>query len=353
MSLLADILTRVKQPRVSRDIPPNLKKIVQSASGRGTDRKKYLILGCVFIIGLAIIKMGKIYLANEESSIAPAGMVNTAPAQRDITPAVHPTASEQTGNGANKAVPDDDPRERAAEKANPVTSKATPAPKQTTADNKATEEEATSPAGDNIARKSRDSSVYADKVDPRKKATLLYRAREYESKGNYTRALATYRKYLHYDPENVSVLNNMAYLYLQLGMPDQSAEYARRAIGVQNDYVPALINLGIALAGNGKTEDAARALEKAVNIEPENEEAVLNLAILHERMEDYDSALRYYERAMGLGSIQAMIGEARVMEKTGETSKALSLYKELSRKDLDPDTAARVRHRLWILQNRG
>jgi Tfp pilus assembly protein PilF len=299
--------------------------------------------------------MGKIYLANEESSIAPAGMVNTAPAQRDITPAVHPAASEQTGNGENKAVPDDDPRERAAEKANPVTAKATSAPKQTTADNKAAEAEATltAGAGDNIARKSRDSSVYADKVNPRKKATLLYRARGYESKGSYTRALATYRKYLHYDPENVSVLNNIAYLYLQLGMPDQSAGYARKAIEVRNDYVPALINLGIALARSGEVKEAAESLSKAVDIEPANEEAILNLAVLHERMGNYDSALRYYKQAAGLGSLQAMTGEARVMEKTGKAAEALSLYKKLSSKDLDPETAAKIRQRLWILQNRG
>ena len=40
MSLLADLLSKIKQPQTKRDVPPNLINIVQGSARKSADRRR-------------------------------------------------------------------------------------------------------------------------------------------------------------------------------------------------------------------------------------------------------------------------------------------------------------------------
>ncbi|PVX26852.1 MAG: CTP synthase, partial [Candidatus Bathyarchaeum sp.] len=92
-------------------------------------------------------------------------------------------------------------------------------------------------------------------------ASLLYRARAFEMKKDYRQALENYKAVLARDKENFTVMNNIAYILLQLGNAEESLKYAGNALAIKNTYVPALVNLGIAQAKSDQ-RDAAEMIDE-------------------------------------------------------------------------------------------
>ena len=50
MSLLADLLSRIKEPQAKREIPPNLKNIVQSSSNKSSAKRKIVVLSIILVV---------------------------------------------------------------------------------------------------------------------------------------------------------------------------------------------------------------------------------------------------------------------------------------------------------------
>lgn len=190
----------------------------------------------------------------------------------------------------------------------------------------------------------------AERNDTSRIDAYLYSARTYEIHNDYSNALANYKKALDIDKNNITILNNIAYIYLQLGIMEDSVKYAQMALNLNGDYVPALINMGIAQAGSGNDREAEDSLKRAVALDPDNQAAFFNLALLHEQRENYNEAFHYYLQLAKLGNAGGALGQARIYEKQNKTEEALQQYKNVYALDsADADTKIRARQRIQAL----
>ncbi|HEY5657886.1 MAG TPA: tetratricopeptide repeat protein, partial [Myxococcota bacterium] len=78
---------------------------------------------------------------------------------------------------------------------------------------------------------------------------------------------------------------NLGTLYARLGRPREAESYYRRAIGVDELFSPAKINLAILLSGEGRNPEAEQLLREVVEAAPEHHEAAYLLGLLLVEME--------------------------------------------------------------------
>jgi tetratricopeptide (TPR) repeat protein len=351
MSLLADLLSKIKQPQPKREVPPNLQSIVQSSAAKSASRRKtFIILGIVIFIVLAGIIA--VYVINSITETSDNGVTQQPLiAQSEETPDIQ--------DGSVKAVKRTDEEQSRQEKktvpASPVkiNKKKLMAKKQKPA----------IPAADNaIAAFSINANADAPamaveeikEIDIAARDALLYKAREFEMKQDYSSALGTYKEVLEIDRDNVMVLNSIAYIYLKLGLLQESIEYALMAEERDVNYTPALINLGIAYAKSGNAAAAEYYLDRAFKLEPDNKGAIFNLALLNERKQNYSSAAGYFTKLLKLGDTAGTLGLARVYERQGRNTEAIMLYKDSALlESLDKKQRIKIRQRIMVLQNEG
>jgi tetratricopeptide (TPR) repeat protein len=188
--------------------------------------------------------------------------------------------------------------------------------------------------------------------DTSKRDSHLYSAREFETQKNYSKALSSYKKALEADNENFNILNNIAFLYLQLKLDEDAIIYSQMALNINENYTPALINQGIALARTGNVPEAAELFERAASLEPENQSVFFNLAVMNEKLGNYDEASDYYSHLVKLGSAKGSLGLARIYEKQDMKEEALQLYKHIYALDsVDSSTKFAAKQRIYILLN--
>lgn len=353
MSLLADLLARIKQPDSKREVSPNLRNIVEAASRRSGIRRKILLLTCLFaaavVTGIALTYVGRSLLETESAITMPEGTVaaNTdiRTEQRDDISGTKnmqqiADATEKVPIKPANAMPDAE-KKTAPE---PVASGSARAPSQEKAGHKAPDV-----TGGGSSLKAGLKTV-PDKETDRKSAAFLYAARKYERDNDYLHALSNYRKALELDADNFRVMNNIAFIYLKLDLPDEAMAYARKALERNGDYVPALMNMAIAYARSGKYDDAERSFNDAADLDPDNQTLLLNRALLHERQENFSKAFDLYSRLGRLGDGDGLLGQARIYEKQGQTQKAIMRYRDISMSEtVDDAFRIRAQERLIVL----
>lgn len=99
------------------------------------------------------------------------------------------------------------------------------------------------------------------------------------------------------DAQNVSVLNNLAYLLGELGNYPSASQYLQTAIQVAPDCSECFNNLGTILQRQGKTKEAVEQYTKAAALDPNHPDPRLNLAVLYEESGDWAAALDWYKQA--------------------------------------------------------
>ncbi len=147
------------------------------------------------------------------------------------------------------------------------------------------------------------------------KRGLLYRANTFELNGNYEEAIEYYERALKIDPSDYRVMNQIAYLYIKLGIPDRAIEYIERLKKFRSDYVPSMINLSVALMMKAEHAEAERVLLDVIRVEPFNKTALFNLAILYENKGRLEEAEGYYRRLLSTGDSRGRVGLKRIKSK--------------------------------------
>lgn len=339
MSLLADLLLKVKhhqQPR--KDIPPGLKNIILDSNKKEALKRRIILLSILFaltiISGLMAIYLMQSYFAGPPpSQTGQVAQVTKEVGGRQLIVDSQKkrlkTVKTRESKGKEKVGEDISEEQRIKEEAQPV------------------QEEKTQQAEVSAA------GVEKPKVDTSEKDAYLYMARNYELKKDYSNALSSYKKALNIEPKNYRIMNNIAYIFLQLNSFEEAMDYLQMAINVENDYVPALINMGIVHARLGRPSDAEGYLSRAVILEPYNKHALFNIAFFYEGQGNYDRAQDYYLRLQRTVDINGYLGLARIKEKLGRTDDAIKIYRDASRiEDLDPETRKLINERIRILEPR-
>ena len=168
-------------------------------------------------------------------------------------------------------------------------------------------------------------------IDTAARDSLLYAARSAEQLSDWKTALANYRKAEGIDPGNYKIMSNLAAVYNNLGMFDEGASEAERALSRKPDYVPALINAAIGYSNKGNLRKAVRLFTSASAIDPSNRSVILNLGILHERSGNLDEAQATYRQLANAGDPMALEGMGRIYERKGNKSEAARAYRQILR----------------------
>lgn len=158
------------------------------------------------------------------------------------------------------------------------------------------------------------STTYAPNVvnNEKLRTELLYRANTYERDGQYHEAVRFYEEVLKIQSDDYRIMNQIAYLYIKLGIPGRAIEYAEKAIMIKPDYIPAMINLAVALMLKGEAVHAEKLLLRVLDLEPLNKTAIYNMAILYENTKRFGMAEEYYKKLFSLGEIKGKEGLERI-----------------------------------------
>jgi len=350
VSLLADLLSKVKHQDQQSTVPPNLAHIVQKSSQKKKTERKFLIL-LVVVLFFVIVGFGAVYffeshLASPSKNIAVRqdltlrDKVSPAPPSQPAAPEA--VVSRQAPQAAPPASqPEVKPEPKIVPKAEiKVSSSEDQKPKIATTSRPQT------------ARPSTRSSELGERLKA-ERDTLIYSARSYEQNKNYSLAITDYKKALEKDPRNYLIMNSLASALIKTGTFEESIRYSKDALNYQKNYVPALINLGIAHVQNGNMTEGETCLTRARTIEPTNKAVLLNLALLYERLPNYQESLIHFQKLSEMKDIRGYLGMARVLEKQGKRAEAERLYRNiLTMDDADPQTRQFANERLLAISNR-
>ena len=321
MSLLADLLSKVKHEEQKVDIPPNLIQVVLS-SRKGATRKRVVLLG---IASLVMVLAGFATLHFLEGYSA-----KTRLAGVEQQPAVKPSAPPAPARVAETVSPPEETRSTSTggqeeqKSARPNrTGEPIPGKRQEQAPAQASIKRSATGSSGSAVPKERDVTGRAERD------AAIYEAKTYESAGDYHHAILSYKKALEYDPSNYLLTNNLSSLLIRLGRFGESADYARRTLAVKKEYGPALINLGIALIETGRPSEGLDFLLKAASFEPGSEEILLNLGLAYERLGNSEKALTYFSRLADQKNVQGYLGMGRIYEKTGRSRDAEQVYRTI------------------------
>ena len=358
MSLLADLLAKIKQPQSTREVPPNLQNIVYGSAGQSGKKKKIILLSLVFVAsitaGLFLVNYVK-PLLDSDSAISIPDTEPPAIVEEQQIEIENDKTAEPAITAEHKGI---ESPEKTASKPEDVISAPSPS-KEVSAKIEPSDKATVQPSPPAPVKKKTQKKIIPKKVrskSPNKKIiaakrdALLYRARKHEMNNNYADALNSYKKALDLDRKNIAILNNIAYMYLQLNLFEDAAAFSSKALEINRDHVPSLINLAIAQARSGNYTDAYSNLDRANKLEPASKSVILNLAILNERQGNDSVALEYYSRLSNLGNSEGLLGKARIYDKTGKTGEAIILYRQILSSSMPDDSVkTEIRQRIRIL----
>lgn len=315
MSLLSDLLLRVKSEQKTKDVPPGLKNMVAQSNKKWIMKRRILSVFAIFtlviVLGLVIVYITETYFsrippAQSTETVQP--LTSTLSRKADVVPL------QMAGVEGREQHPGIEGRKSIERAEEPVSSVA---------------EEPVSSVS--VQDKDKFSTQYSEldsefhiKFQPKFKNTrsdswgkdaYLYLASDYELKKDYSNALSNYKKVLAIDPEDYRVMNKIGAMLTELKLFEEALSYLLDAINIKNDYVPALINTGIAYAGLTELSNAEIYLSTAVALEPYNKFAVFNIALLYEEMGNYGKAQKYYSTLKVMGEVQGNAGLARIKER--------------------------------------
>jgi tetratricopeptide (TPR) repeat protein len=192
-----------------------------------------------------------------------------------------------------------------------------------------------------------------DDTSKNEKDVALYTARTYEQNNNYGQAIMHYRKALEKDPGNYLIMNNLANVLIKTGSFKESIQYSMDALTVQKNYVPSLVNLGVANIQLGNMAEGEMYLLKARSIEPSNKTMLFNLGLLYENTSNYRESLAVFQRLADMKDTGGHLGVARILEKQGNRVEAEKKYKEILPMDnIDPAVRQLANERLQTIGNR-
>jgi Tfp pilus assembly protein PilF len=377
LSLLADLLSKIKHKEQQSAIPPNLAQIVQHGSGKQKEETRIKVILLVALL-LVVCGFGTIYLTNKYlKSVSPALVNNRVQNPENIQAVEAPVAEEKASPAkattvvqltrASQPVKVGPVKEMKEEKTalNPSPALKEIPKREDKKPFPPTDAARNRQPGDNTAtttvatikdtpqsEKSRKISDL-DETSKNEKDVALYTARTYEQNNNYGQAITHYKKALEKDTRNYLIMNNLANVLIKTGSYKKSIQYSMDALTVQKNYVPSLVNLGVANIQIGNMAEGEMYLLKAKSIEPSNKMMLFNLGLLYENTSNYRESLAVFQRLADMKDTGGYLGLARIFEKQGNRVEAEKKYREiLSMDNIDPAVRQLASERLQVIGTR-
>lgn len=355
MSKLLTMLSKLNRAPASGVVPPDIHVSVTRDLEAGRSRRRYILCGVVCICAVLLGVGVRLYFEKGfRRQPEPRPPQVAAVVQQMPMSSPHETAS---------ALQPDRPQGGtvAADKDQSVT---TPARKTTPSQNrrgsvreKRISEKSAPPAAPEAIHTAKDTTVQGvtpqlTVIDKEARDAWVITARSAEKRKAYAEALRMYRKALVYDQENHSIMNNAAGMHIRLGEHAAALALCDRALQLAKDYIPALINQGIARSALGNTSGAEDSFTRALELDPANRGARYNLALFDEKNGRLDASVQQFKRLAAGGEVSGLIGLARVYEKQSRMDEAMKVYADVAAMhDIPAEARNTAIVRLRLLRN--
>jgi tetratricopeptide (TPR) repeat protein len=113
-------------------------------------------------------------------------------------------------------------------------------------------------------------------------------------------SIVGYEMLIRDDPARVSLHNDVALLYRELGRHDQEIVHFEASLKLGPDSAAARFNLGAALADAGRLDEAAERYRAALQIAPDHAQAHTGLGLVMLARGQFEEATTHYREALGL-----------------------------------------------------
>lgn len=134
-------------------------------------------------------------------------------------------------------------------------------------------------------------------ISPASDAHAAYLLAQYYLRVNQPeRALEAYERALELDPQAAPLMVDLAALYVRQGKVRQALELAERAVQADPDHEEAYVLLGRLYAGTGQNHKAIDAYRRVLELNPSNEDAYLLLGTLYAQEGRFTEALQVLDR---------------------------------------------------------
>lgn len=119
-----------------------------------------------------------------------------------------------------------------------------------------------------------------------------------EARGDYEEAASRYRQVLTIEPDNVIVLNNLAYMLTkQLDRSAEALTHSSKAVTLQPEIPELLDTHAVVLLGNGKTREASEVIQRALKLRPDDASFLMTLCRVELAGGNRDAARQALEAA--------------------------------------------------------
>jgi Tfp pilus assembly protein PilF len=145
--------------------------------------------------------------------------------------------------------------------------------------------------------------------------------------------LAGYEAMLRADPNNATLHDDAALLYVEAGNLERAAAHFAESARLRPDSAPAVYNLGLILLRQGKRDDARKDFQRAAALDPGYANAYRSLAVLLQSEGKLAEASGFYQQTLQLDPNDAIAHHdfAVLLQVQGKLDGALSHYREAVR----------------------
>jgi Tfp pilus assembly protein PilF len=151
----------------------------------------------------------------------------------------------------------------------------------------------------------------------------LEAGREFLLQGNYNEAISELSTAVSLDPKLTEAHNLLGVAYDKKGFNDRARESFERAVKMEED-ADTLNNLGFSLYQNGNYRAAVDRLKRAAKLAPQDERILNNLGLAYCRLGKIDEAYKAFSRAMG--PLTGNLNTAKMLERFGREDDAIRYY---------------------------
>ncbi|MCX8123758.1 MAG: tetratricopeptide repeat protein [Spirochaetes bacterium] len=139
--------------------------------------------------------------------------------------------------------------------------------------------------------------VESDAPDSDKAIALTYIGMIYDDKGDYIKAIETFKRALKYKPNDSTILKNLALAYRHRKDYPNALATIQKAIDNDDSNPDLLILKGNIFYDMGKFPEAVKSYTKALDIAPNNPQALYNTGLTFLKTGDELSAVEYFKKA--------------------------------------------------------
>ncbi len=346
MSLVSDMLSKVSLPQPTRETPPGLRSDMNQAKKKKVDKKYKLALVASIVFAFMVIigaMIFRIYVVKSGEHI-PADLhkLKTAHKARQAKKGSSESLSEKIEYALLAAEKEKESLDssKGPEKKKVFTKTPPPALVAAAAvEGEGTGEDAApgninplgivKTSGKAVGLNDKTESPDTAEADAEAPAVIeeampvlgskqtyhhLYKAIRSEKSNEYVNAIAIYDEILKIEPKNHIIMNKIASLLMKMDMWKEAMDRLRESYKLKDDYIPALINIGIVYANTGNYSRSEKYLHKALAADPIDVNAIFTMALLYEKQNRFNQAAAYYARLQKLGDPRGGSGLERVLD---------------------------------------